>query len=283
MPGNEDEKFKNTSSRTGAVKLGNLKRPVLLETEDENAIEHELEGREPKGEHKDSDSAQSVQPERRPVVEIGPPRSANAALSKGAMKDALRDWKVERSPSGYRASRTFTRDRLTDQGSRVTAKRGSTKEVEGMFALAEAKGWDHMAFDGNDTFKERVMRTALEKGYEVKANSKYDQKLFDKVRQKFEADHANGIKGNSDGVEQPKVSQQNDPTNGALRQTPSTGNSKENANPALPALKNVTGTGAKDTLRASQMNEKFDQQVALTDSKQISDKLERTNSVNSLR
>jgi hypothetical protein len=250
MPGDVLAKFTETKG-LGTESLKPRKLPFPPEPEDENEISHANEGFTSKRERgvDDSDSPQSDL-ERKPVVEIGPPRSANGALSKGAVKDALQDWKVERAgPSGYRASRTFSRDRLVDQGSRVTAKRGSAKEVEGMFALAEAKNWDRMVFDGSDKFKERVMRTALEKGYDVKVNGKYDQKLFDKVRQSFEADRANAMKGTSEGVQLPKVSPaEAEPSplgkgrapNGAPGQKLLHGESSERSAPALQVPKNVT-------------------------------------------
>jgi hypothetical protein len=281
MPGNEIVQSMETKSpRTQSVKPRKLSVPP--EPEDENEISHANEGFESQRERKvnASDSERNVDDAasrqndlgRKPVVEIGPPRSPNGALSKGAVKDALQDWKVERAgPSGYRASRTFSRDRLVDQGSRVTAKRGSAKEVEGMFALAEAKNWDRMVFDGSDKFKERVMRTALEKGYDVKVNSKYDQKLFDKVRQTIDADRGNAMKGNLEGVELPKLSLsepkrsplgKSEQANGARAQTLVNGESNERSNPALQLPKNVTP--AREMLEEAQLNVSHDNEVALT-------------------
>jgi len=57
--------------------------------------------------------------------------------------------------------------KLIDTGDRISASTGSDAEIEAMIALAKAKGWAGMVFNGPADFKKRASEMAVEAGIKV--------------------------------------------------------------------------------------------------------------------
>jgi hypothetical protein len=171
-------------------------KPKKLLSNDEGLDEKRREGREP---------VDKVPKKRDADLGEAPPATEKPRMMKSAQRDAKPDeqpsldirasnsprrnapsgrpWAV--IPTGAGTIYTHGTDALVDAQTHVTGATGSAHEVEKMFSLGKAKGWNPLAFNGGDAFKANVIREALKRGLEVKTFSERDAKLYADLEKEF--------------------------------------------------------------------------------------------------
>lgn len=70
--------------------------------------------------------------------------------------------------------------RISDRGDKVLGKAGDAEEITAMLAVAEAKGWRELTFDGTDEFKAIAYKAAIERGFHIKASGR-DKMLVERA------------------------------------------------------------------------------------------------------
>lgn len=90
-----------------------------------------------------------------------------------------RFWRIERSSEGLVFSNA--RGRFVDEGARITADRSNDLVIRGMLDAAEAHQWRELVISGDDDFKRRTMRAALDRGFDIRAQGR-DEELLSDIR-----------------------------------------------------------------------------------------------------
>jgi len=76
-----------------------------------------------------------------------------------------RYWHIDQSRTGI--SFRNSHGHLLDTGGRVVASRGNAFEIDGMIALAKAKGWTSVTFSGVESFRRNAIAAAVRNGLEI--------------------------------------------------------------------------------------------------------------------
>lgn len=89
----------------------------------------------------------------------------------GAEMGLGQGWKVARRFLGGIEFTAGDR-RISDRGDKVFGKAGDGDEIAAMLAVAEAKGWRTLTFDGTDDFKAKAYKAAIERGFRISASGR---------------------------------------------------------------------------------------------------------------
>jgi Ti-type conjugative transfer relaxase TraA len=97
----------------------------------------------------------------------------------GAEMGLGQGWKVARRFLGGVEFRAGDR-MVSDRGDKVFGKTGDADEIAALLAVAEAKGWRTLTFDGTDAFKTQAYKAAIERGFRINAAGR-DKMLLERA------------------------------------------------------------------------------------------------------
>lgn len=97
----------------------------------------------------------------------------------GAEMGLNEGWKVAKRLLGGVEFKSGDR-RVTDRGDKVFGKTGDAQEIAAMLAIAEARGFRKLSFDGSDEFKLQAYTAAIERGFRIEASGR-DRRVLERA------------------------------------------------------------------------------------------------------